>query len=85
MLITNMTTLLNATFTKQIQVLNKHGRVELHYSPLKVEMSSENIQLGQTMVPGFSQSVMNLTVLNASTQVTNTVVNEDDARALKNK
>ncbi|EEF28550.1 conserved hypothetical protein [Ricinus communis] len=74
---------LDADVHIRIQALNINEEVELEYSELKVQVSSEDIPLGETKIPGFSQNPKDKTVLRMRTRVWNSPANEDDAKALK--
>lgn len=75
--------LLNANVKIRIQVLNKNQKVELEYGRLKVQVSSEDIHLGETMVSGFSQMPNKRRVLIIATKVRKSMVNAETAKILK--
>ncbi|XP_020537448.1 uncharacterized protein LOC110010174 [Jatropha curcas] len=76
-------TLLDANVLTQIQVFNDNEETVLDYGRIKVQLFLDHIQLGETMVAGFSQKAKNLTFLNMRTQVRNSLVNADYAKKLQ--
>lgn len=70
-------TFLTADVQLLINVTNKNDRYDLSYSVLSVEVSSEDINLGTKEVAEFKQNPKKVSVLNVSTEVKKSVV--DDA------
>ncbi|KAF8047616.1 hypothetical protein N665_2917s0003 [Sinapis alba] len=85
--ITNSTTdlLLNANVKTVLELSNKNDQPMLYYSPMKASASSENINLGQKKLLGFTQSPGNVTYLNIATRIRKSKVYDVDATLLRNK
>ncbi|KAG2308623.1 hypothetical protein Bca4012_082296 [Brassica carinata] len=77
--------LLNANVKTVLELSNKNDQPTLHYSPMKASVSSENINLGQKKLLGFSQSPGNVTYLNIATRIRKSKVYDVDATLLRNK
>ncbi|CAN8247498.1 unnamed protein product [Cochlearia groenlandica] len=83
---TNSTTdvLLNANINTVLQLSNVNDKTTLYYSPMKADVSSENINLGQKKILGFAQSPGNVTYLKIVTRLRKYKANDVDATLLRN-
>ncbi|XP_024004097.1 uncharacterized protein LOC18026872 [Eutrema salsugineum] len=77
--------LLNANLKTVLQLSNKNDKTLLYYSPMKASVSSENINLGQKTLLGFTQSPGNDTYLMIPTRLRKAKVYDVDASLLRNK
>ncbi|CAH2060020.1 unnamed protein product [Thlaspi arvense] len=77
--------LLNANLNAVLQMSNKNDKTVLYYSPMRAAVSSENINLGQKKLLGFTQSPGNVTSLNIATRLRKSKVYDVDATLLRNK
>ncbi|KAJ0260022.1 Late embryogenesis abundant [Hirschfeldia incana] len=77
--------LLNANVKTVLELSNKNDQPTLYYSPMKASVSSENINLGQKKLLGFTQSPGNVTYLNIATRIRKSKVYDVDATLLRNK
>ncbi|KAH0930070.1 hypothetical protein HID58_015797 [Brassica napus] len=77
--------LLNANVKTVLELSNKNDQPTLYYSPMKASVSSENINLGQKKLLGFTQSPGNVTYLNIATRIRKSKVYDVDVTLLRNK
>ncbi|KAF3579730.1 hypothetical protein DY000_02034827 [Brassica cretica] len=77
--------LLNANVKTVLELSNKNDQPTLYYSPMKASVSSENINLGQKKLLGFTQSPGNVTYLNIATRIRKSKVYDVDSTLLRNK
>lgn len=77
--------LLNANLNTVLQLSNKNDKTVLYYSPMKADVSSENISLGQKRLIGFEQNPGNVTSLKIATRLRKSKVYDVDATLLRNK
>ncbi|CAH8282351.1 unnamed protein product [Eruca vesicaria subsp. sativa] len=77
--------LMNANVKTVLELSNKNDQPTLYYSPMKASVSSENINLGQKKILGFTQSPGNVTYLNIATRLRKAKVYDVDATLLRNK
>ncbi|KAF8086518.1 hypothetical protein N665_0622s0011 [Sinapis alba] len=77
--------LLNANMKTVLELANKIDKSVLYYSPMKAAVSSENINLGQKKLVGFTQSPGNVTYLSIATRLRKAKVYDVDATLLRNK
>ncbi|KFK22951.1 hypothetical protein AALP_AAs47561U001000 [Arabis alpina] len=78
--------LMNANMNTVLQLSNKNNdKTVLYYSPMKADVSSENINLGQKRLVGFEQNPGNVTSLKIATRVRKSKVYDVDATLLRNK
>ncbi|XP_027336623.1 uncharacterized protein LOC113850326 [Abrus precatorius] len=71
----NNTQKMDAIINLVLKVSNKNEKLKLFYSPLSVDVASDDVPLGKTKVHGFSQMPMNDTNLNMTMVLENADVN----------
>ncbi|KAK2968843.1 hypothetical protein RJ640_001161 [Escallonia rubra] len=79
----NRDTLLTADFLFRINATNTNGKIGLSYSPLNVDVSAEDIRLGNTRLEEFYQKPHTSTELKVRTGVTKSAVDEAAAKELQ--
>ncbi|KAK3025853.1 hypothetical protein RJ639_041301 [Escallonia herrerae] len=79
----NRDTLLTADFLFRINATNTNGKIGLSYSPMDVDVSAEDIRLGNTRLAEFYQKPHTSTELKVRTGVTKSAVDEDAAKELQ--
>lgn len=77
--------LMNANLNTVLQLSNQNDKTVLYYSPMKADVSSENINLGKKMLVGFKQDPGNVTSLKIPTRLRKSKVYDVDATLLTNK
>ncbi|EOA27510.1 hypothetical protein CARUB_v10023650mg [Capsella rubella] len=77
--------LMNANLNTVLQLSNKNDKTVLYYSPMKADVSSENINLGKKTLLGFKQDPGNITSLKIPTRLRKSKVYDVDATLLTNK
>ncbi|CAN8315406.1 unnamed protein product [Cochlearia groenlandica] len=77
--------MLNANLSTVLELSNENDKTMLYYSSMRGVVSSENINLGQKKLPGFSQNPGNITYLKIDTKRRKSKVNDVDATLLRNK
>lgn len=79
----NNNALLNAKVAMMIEMKNKNEKLELTYSKIVVNLASEDLKLGKTVVPGFTHVPGNITVLNLKLNVAEDSTDRDNALQLQ--
>ncbi|KAL1192768.1 hypothetical protein V5N11_030852 [Cardamine amara subsp. amara] len=77
--------LMNANVNTVLQLSNNNDKTVLYYSPMKADVSSENINLGQKKLDGFKQNPGDVTTLKIATRLRKSKVYDVDATLLRNK
>ncbi|XP_010414260.1 PREDICTED: uncharacterized protein LOC104700436 [Camelina sativa] len=77
--------LMNANLNTVLQLSNQNDKTVLYYSPMKADVSSENINLGKKTLHGFKQDPGNVTSLKIPTRLRKSKVYDVDATLLTNK
>ncbi|KAL2470858.1 Late [Abeliophyllum distichum] len=78
-------TFLTSEFNIYLNATNDNGKIELVYSSMHVEVSSEGVDLGKMHVPDFSQKPSTTTELKVHTSVKDMAVEDADAQDLRDK
>ncbi|XP_042474884.1 uncharacterized protein LOC122056970 [Macadamia integrifolia] len=66
-----------------INSFNNNEKIGIIYGDTEVSISSDNIELGQGTIPEFFQNYNNMTVLKVNTEVSNSLVDNQDGARLK--
>lgn len=67
----------------KLEFENENDKMSLHYEKLRVEIKAENVRIGHTAIPGFSQRSGNETKIDVNTTTTNTRIDDANAEILK--
>ncbi|XP_008457557.2 uncharacterized protein LOC103497223 [Cucumis melo] len=75
--------LLNAKLDMSIEMRNKNEKIELSYSSIVVNLVSEDVKLGRSVIPSFSHSPGNTTYLNVTMNVERVSTDKDNLSQLE--
>lgn len=67
----------------KLEFENENDKMSLHYEKLRADIKAENVRIGYTTIPGFSQRTGNETKIDVNTTTSNTRIDDANAEILK--
>ncbi|XP_038895624.1 uncharacterized protein LOC120083816 [Benincasa hispida] len=75
--------LLNAKVDVSIEMRNKNDKIELSYSNIVVNLASDDVKLGRSVIPGFTHKPGNTTYFNVTMNVVGASTDKDNVSQLE--